>query len=209
VIDRLRSLAPPGLGLPSPLLDEVAHAYASAGRAYHDLSHVLDVADRFAEVGPAWRAPREVYLAVLYHDAIYVPGASENEARSAEMARGAIASFLPGASVDAERVAELILATARHGSLGPADVDADMAYFLDCDMAILGASAPLYDAYARGVAAEYSWLPGERYRIGRGRFLEKILASAHIFLSPSFHARLDAPARGNIARELASRCAPA
>jgi predicted metal-dependent HD superfamily phosphohydrolase len=208
VIDRLRSLAPPGLALPTQLLDEVAHAYASAGRAYHGVSHVVDVAERFAEVS-GWRAPREVYLAVLYHDAIYVPGAAENEAESARMARGAIATFLPHASVDPDRVGELILATSRHGSLSPADVDDDMALFLDCDMAILGASAPLYDAYARGVSSEYSWLPEERYRIGRGRFLEKVLASPRIFLSKSFHERLDAPARANIARELASLSAPA
>ncbi len=114
------------------------------------LQHCQDVAD-----GPGWQRPAEVYLAVLYHDAIYVAGRKDNEARSAALALQAIARAPELAGVDAARVEQLILLTARHGDLGPDDVDAEAALFLDCDMAILAAPEPVFAAYDRGVAEEY------------------------------------------------------
>ncbi len=204
MIDLLLTLAPPGLHLPSPLLQDVAAAYASSGRFYHGLSHVEAVAQQFAAVTPQWRSPREVYLALLYHDAVYVPGAADNEARSATRAKSAIGSFLPHARIDTGRVAELILATARHGSHPAGGADTDLALFLDCDMSILGAAPGTYDAYARGVADEYAWLPLDQYRAGRRHFLEKLIAAPRIFLSDRFHASLDTAARANLAREVAA-----
>src|SRR5687767_4607630 len=121
-------------------------AYARPPRAYHNLSHVREVLRHYDAVaaGPGWGQPAEVQLAVLYHDAIYEAGRSDNEARSADLAVEHIARWLPDAGVDANRIAELIRLTARHGKLTPGDfagdaVPADAMHFLDCDMAILGA----------------------------------------------------------------------
>jgi len=204
--DALQALAPSGLALPDALLAEVRTAYAGPGRIYHDLAHVAEVARHFDEAGRSagWQQPREVYLAVLFHDAVYEPGAKDNEARSAELARSAIERWLPAAGIAAPRVSELIGLTARHGSLAPTDVDAEAALFLDCDMAILGASPGVFDAYDRAIALEYRALPRELYSAGRRAFLGQLLASARIFLSAHFHARLDAPARANLQRALAS-----
>ncbi len=102
---------------------------------------------------------------MLYHDAIYHAGRKDNEARSAQLALQAIAQAPELAAVDAARVGQLILLTARHGELGPQDVDAEAALFLDCDMAILAAPEPVFAAYDRGVADEYKGVvPGFLYR---------------------------------------------
>jgi predicted metal-dependent HD superfamily phosphohydrolase len=188
--------------LPAPLARALEAAYGSAGRAYHDLEHVRDVLDRFREVARdvGWAHPREVFVALLFHDAVYTPGAHDNEERSAELARESIARCLPG--VDGERVAWLIRVTARHGSLAPGDVDGEAALFLDCDMAILGSAAATYDAYERNIAREYAALPVEQFRAGRRRFLERLLACERIFLSDYFHRRLDGVARANLRRWL-------
>lgn len=132
-------------------------SYATPPRAYHHFGHVRAVLQHCQEVadGPGWQQPAEVYLAVLYHDAIYVAGRKDNEARSAQMALQAITQAPELAAVDAARVEQLILLTARHGALGPDDVDAEAALFLDCDMAILAAPEPVFTAYDRGVAEEY------------------------------------------------------
>ena len=63
-------------------LSAVEAAYASPPRAYHDFMHVREVLHHYADVavGPGWTQPVEVYLAVLYHDAIYQPGRKDNEA---------------------------------------------------------------------------------------------------------------------------------
>src|SRR3546814_6092112 len=84
-----------------------------------------------------------------------------------------IAKWLPEASVDASRVAELIGLTARHGQFSPSDfgdgaVADDTRHFLDCDMAILGAEPAVFDAYARGIATESrGTVPAWLFQIGR------------------------------------------
>jgi predicted metal-dependent HD superfamily phosphohydrolase len=194
----------PELSLPEPLLQEVLAAYGEPQRAYHGVSHLVDVLARFTALARegAWVHPREVYLALLFHDVVYVPGASDNEEASAELALRALARWLPDARVDAERVAHLVRLTARHGYLSRADVSEEEALFLDCDMAVLGASPAAYDAYERGIAQEYAAIPPELFAAGRRRFLEGLLAHERIFLSERFHTQLDAAARENLRRAL-------
>ncbi|WP_437684044.1 HD domain-containing protein [Sorangium sp. So ce131] len=191
--------------MPEPLWRAVRAAYGEPGRAYHNLDHVREVLARVGEAGRdvGWRSPREVFLAALFHDAVYEPGRHDNEARSAALAREAVARWLPGEGLDAALVERLILLTARHGALDPADVGEDEALFLDCDMAILGSDAAAFDAYDRGIAAEYGALPPEVYAAGRRRFFERLLAAEHIFLSPYFRGRLEGHARDNLRRKLA------
>lgn len=193
------------LDLPEAQLQAVQSAYATPPRAYHHFGHARAVLQHCEQVaqGPGWRQPAEVYLAALYHDAVYEAGRKDNEARSAELARLAVARWLPEAGIDVERVVQLIALTARHGELGVGDVDAEAALFLDCDMAILAAPAAVFDAYDQGVAEEYAGVvPGFLYRAGRKRFLKTLLARPRIFLSDWFHARCDAAARENLRRRL-------
>jgi len=193
------------LPLPPALIAELRAAYATPPRAYHSFSHVEEVLRQFASVaaGPGWRRPVEVYLAILYHDAIYAAGRRDNEERSAELASAAIERFLPDAGIDAARVASLIRLTAKHGRLLAGEVDDEAALFLDCDMAILAAEPAVFDAYHRAIAIEYRGkLPGWLFEFNRRRFLKGLLARERIFLSDFFHARLDAAARSNLQRAL-------
>ncbi|TWG88698.1 putative metal-dependent HD superfamily phosphohydrolase [Luteimonas sp. J16] len=194
--------------LPQGMLDALEAAYARPARAYHHFGHVREVLRHYDEVaaGPGWSQPWEVRLAVLYHDAVYEPGRTDNEARSAAFARAQIARWLPEAGVDVDRVAALIELTARHGQLARRDFEgsplaADTCHFLDCDMAILGAEPAVFDAYDQAIAAEYrGHVPGWVFRINRRRFLKGLLARPRIFLSDFFHARFDARARANLRR---------
>lgn len=193
------------LPVPDAMRAALEAAYATPTRAYHHFGHVREVLAHAAaaDARHAWRQPREIFLAVLYHDAIYQPGRRDNEARSADLALADIARFLPGAGIDAGRVADLIRLTARHGQWAPADVDDEAARFLDADMAILGAPPAEFDAYDRAIAAEYRGkLPGWLFEFNRRRFLKGLLAKERIFLSADFHALFDAPARANLHRLL-------
>lgn len=196
------------LALPEAQWAELEAAYRTPPRAYHHFGHVRDVLAHYDEVarGPRWRQPREVWLAVLYHDAVYVPGRRDNEARSAELAREAVRRWLPEAGLDVARIEKLILLTARHGALAPGEVDDEAALFLDCDMAILGAPAERFDAYDAAIAREYrGHVPAVLYRVRRRAFLKGLLARERIFLSDFFHARLDAQARANLRRALSAK----
>jgi predicted metal-dependent HD superfamily phosphohydrolase len=198
-------LGPDGLDPGPGFWAELAAAYAQPPRHYHTFDHAAEVVRCWRELHDAgqWQHPAETWLAALFHDAVYEAGATTNEQRSAELARAAIARWLPGRGIDADRVAELIELTARHGKLEPDDVDAEAALFLDCDMAILAADAAGFAAYDRGIAAEYAIVPPEAYAAGRRRFLEGLLAKPRIYLSNHFHERLDAAARANLRRALA------
>ena len=200
--------APVVLGYGQQALLEAA--YATPQRAYHNFGHVQEVLRHYADVaaGPGWAQPVEIYLAVLYHDAIYEAGRKDNEARSAELGMAQVAQWMPQEGVDALRVAELINLTARHGQFSPSDFSGDgfsldAMHFLDCDMAILGAGAEKFDAYDRGIAEEYrGHVPGFLFRINRKRFLKGLLARERIFLSDWFHQRYDAAARDNLKRAI-------
>ena len=182
------------LELPPALAAELAAAYAEPHRAYHDATHIAEVLawfDRvFDDVG--WQDPAASYAAIVFHDAIYAPGATDNETRSADWLRRS------GLPCDRERAAALVELTARHGRVG--EVDHDAALFLDCDMAILGAPPAAFDAYDAAIAREYSAIPADAFRAGRATFLAGVLALPRIFRSDYFHARLDAQARANLAR---------
>ena len=196
--------------LPAEQWAALQAAYAMPARAYHNLDHVQELLGHYATVaaGEGWLQPAEVYLAVLYHDAVYRPGARDNESRSATLARRHIAQWLPDAGIDAARVANLIRLTAHHGKLSISDLADDRApldacHFLDCDMAILGAEPAKFDQYGRAIAAEFQGvIPGWLFELRRRIFLEDLLERDRIYLSDSFHLRLDAPARANLRRAL-------
>ncbi len=194
--------------LPCEQQAAIRAAYATPPRAYHNDCHVEAVLALYdvVEAGPGWSQACEVRLAMLYHDAIYEAGHGDNEARSAELAIAHIARWLPDSGIDTARVAGLINLTARHGHFVPGDFGADPSssdtkHFLDCDMAILGAEPAAFDAYDRGIAAEYrGHVPAFVFRLNRRRFLKKLLARERIFLSDFFNANYDAQARRNLRR---------
>jgi predicted metal-dependent HD superfamily phosphohydrolase len=187
--------------LPDTLEAELRVAYASPPRAYHNFDHLLEVLAHFARV-PDWDDRDSAALAILFHDAIYVAGRADNEAASAEFARAQLRGTRWAGKI--ERVCDLVLLTARHGSLRGDGLDRDARQFLDCDMAILGAEPGAYDAYERAIAEEYASMPPELYRAGRARFLEQLLQSPRIFLSDFFFAEREGKARENLRRALAA-----
>lgn len=125
------------LAIPPACAAAVIAAWSTPPRAYHDLAHLDAVLAEFhaAAARAPWRQPREVYWALCCHDAIYVAGAADNEARSAELADALARAHLP-ADLDRAAVRAMILATARHGAIAGEQLDRDTARMLDCDLAI-------------------------------------------------------------------------
>jgi predicted metal-dependent HD superfamily phosphohydrolase len=187
------------LELPAEALRDLTRRYAEPHRAYHTAEHIAEVLRWFdwAAERTGWRDLVDVYLAIVFHDAIYDPLAADNEARSAALARDAVAA--------SERTQMLIRLTARHAKLAPADLegDDDAAQFLDCDLAILAAPSERFDAYDAAIAREYRAVPLDEFRRGRGAFLRTLLERPRLFLSELFHAELDRFARDNLRRVLA------
>lgn len=174
--------------------DRIVSAYSAPDRHYHGCRHIATLL-RDLEGSPR-RAldPVALQLAIIYHDLVYDSRRGDNEERSAEEAREAIAA-LDGSAELAERVAELVMATKLH-----APADPDGVILVDLDLAILASPADQYDEYRTEIRAEYAWVPEEIYGERRSAAMKRFLERPAIFSAAA--ADLEAPARTNIQREL-------
>lgn len=175
--------------------------YDEGQRHYHSWPHIESLLEWFVEVNPMLHEPEAVHFAILYHDAIYDPRASDNEIRSEELFRKEWGGSLPGATIHA--VSEMILATISHELVGGGP-DSDQAYFLDMDLAILGAPHEDFDAYDGAIRLEYSHVAEAAFRKGRRAILERILARPQLYFTEYFADRLEAQARDNLTRAIAA-----
>ena len=181
--------------------EQLSAAYSASGRHYHTLQHVRDLLDLAERPAAPLHDPVVVQLATWFHDAVYSYRRSDNEARSARLAL----KFLDKTNLSAERrqrVAYLIERTQDHTQPLSAP-DADLAYFLDIDLHILGAPEADYWQYARQIRQEYRLVPDLLYRPGRRKVLEKLLATPALYRTPALQQRLEAAARRNLRMELA------
>lgn len=179
---------------------EAVHAsllrqYAEPLRRYHTLQHIRRCLRDLDWARLLVPDPDAVELALWFHDVIYVPGAPDNELRSADwfqgMAQGRIAA--------SERVRDMILSTthrfvpADRQACFTADIDlADLACERACfvrDEALLRAERPDLDdaAYDRSVRA----------------FLSTLSAREHVYHTEVFRSRCEEQARANLAWRLA------
>ena len=195
---------------PEAALDELLGRHREPQRQYHSVKHVeLVVRDvawllREVEVPADAPAPDEcaVVLAAFFHDAVYDPRASDNEAQSAALAGRVLGEL----AVDPARIAEverLVLATAHLAGPPPVAPDVATRILLDADLAILGAEPSVYDAYVNGVRNEYAHLDDEEWASGRRAVLRSFLEREAIYLTTPMGER-EARARGNLTAELAT-----
>jgi predicted metal-dependent HD superfamily phosphohydrolase len=201
-ISELTSLIATPLILPTPMLEELLKLYQTPKRFYHTIDHIIEVFKEYKILSRQgyWQHPKEVYLAILYHDAIYEYGAKDNELQSALIAKKSISQWLDThENIDLEYVAHLIELTAFHGSLNSKHLTQEQALFLDCDMAILASSWEKFEVYQKQIQQEYTQVyPLLMYRIGRQKFFKKLLNAERIFISDIFHQSHDQQARTNL-----------
>lgn len=189
--------------------DDLIGRYRQPHRRYHGARHVVWVLRHISELGGSADTPGPVDMpvaiaAAFFHDAVYEPAADDNERRSARLA----ATQLASCSWPAERitaVTEIVEATAAHlDPVGIASLSPTTAVVLDADIAILGADASAYQAYVRGVRAEYGHLTDDAWRRGRRAVVAALLERTTLYRTSAASRRWDAIARANLAAELAS-----
>ncbi|MCR5887613.1 hypothetical protein LRS06_07445 [Hymenobacter sp. J193] len=182
------------------VLRQLTELYTGSGRHYHTLTHVQDLLQTIDEHADNLQEVAVVQLAAWFHDAIYNPLRSDNEARSAELARDFLRhSNWPAARQ--ERVALLIERTQDHTQPQPPH-GTDLHFFLDADLQVLGRPEAEYWQYARQIREEYRLVPDILYRRGRRKVLEKLLSVPHLYRTTMFREKLEDAARGNLHAEL-------
>ncbi|RYF29127.1 MAG: hypothetical protein EOO17_02560 [Chloroflexi bacterium] len=177
--------------------------YDEPWRHYHNFEHPLELFDTIEQYRSQIQRPTVLGWVALYHDAVYEPTAphGQNEERSAQLAEAMLPSVLDSNTVDT--VAAYIRATADHKV---SDSDEDLDFFLDADLAILGAPSDRYDRYAADVRAEYSHVPDSLYVPARITILNELATRAGaggLYQIQGLKDKYELRAHDNISRETA------
>ncbi len=183
-------------------IDGIRRRYDEPWRRHHVFEHPLSLFADFIAHKQELKDSGAVAWTILYHDSIYDPEAppGRNEELSAQLVELETPVFLPVRGV--RKIAHYTRATANHSV---AEQDQDLEFFLDADLAILGASPKRYDAYARDIREEYRHVKPELYipgRIGILRSLAKRHQSREVYGTEIFRAKYEEQAQANIAREI-------
>lgn len=183
---------------PNPdLLLELTRRYLEPHRHYHGIEHIAQML--------AWG--RELVLddvqvmAVWFHDAVYDPRSSTNEADSAALA-GRLLSAGGWADADIERVQNIVIDTANHAPTCPGS-----AAVLDLDLASLALPWPQFTANTAAIRAEYPHVDEAAFAAGRQKFFTAMLQRQRLFHT-AWGAQREAAARANLQRALAGGAAP-
>ena len=178
------------LGLPEQWPRWLRRRYADPALPYHDAAHVGLLWLRFLAHGGA-PDDRGMALAVLFHDAVYVPGGTGNEARSAALMHDAA-----GKGAEEEWAAEAILATVDH--LNYPGRDPRVLRLLDLDLSPLAERPAVFRRNTAALRVEAATLSDAERADSLRRFRDSFLCRG-----PLFRSGLDvyeAPARRNLRR---------
>ena len=173
--------------------------YAQPHRGYHNGGHLDELIVLAREHTPDLNEAEQ--LALLFHDAVYVPGApkGDNERLSALLMRATLPAFDLGA-IDLDRAVRIIEATA-HAEAPPAEA----ARVCDLDLWRLAAPRGDFERHALGIRHEYLHLHASEaaFWAARHAFYRAMLAKPQIFTTAYFRDHFEAAARGNLTRALA------
>jgi predicted metal-dependent HD superfamily phosphohydrolase len=178
------------------VFDDLIRRYGEPHRRYHGWNHVLRCLDQFELVAARLRDPDAVELALWFHDAVYVPGATDNEKRSAELfcetGRGLFhMDFI-------EKVHSFTMLT-RH-NLAPSDSDGE--FVVDIDLSSLASGWDRFMEDSDRIRQEQCGISDGRFYPAQAKFLRSLVDRPQIFYSTFFHERYERSARDNINRFL-------
>ena len=180
------------------LFSNLVQHYYEDSRHYHNTTHIQNMLDLSLEYYGALKDIEVVQLAIFYHDIIYNSLSKNNETDSAALA----VKQLSKTSFPAEKiklVEQFILSTQKHV---PLLENTDLYYFLDFDLAVLGAARSVYTDYANNIRKEYKWVPSFLYKKNRAKILQHFLEREHIYFTEDFRTRYEVSARENIKFEM-------
>lgn len=168
--------------------------YAEPARHYHTMRHIRRCLRDLDGVRGAVPHPDAVELALWCHDVIYVPGAPDNEQRSADWFR----RWADERIERGEHICDLILAT-KHAQ---PPVDADACFAADIDLAMLGGGRARFRDDGVRLRAERPDLDDRTYELHERAILENLLTRERIYHTDVFHTRCEVRARSNLSWRL-------
>ncbi len=171
--------------------------YGEPHRHYHTLDHIRHCLREFDRAAAAMANPDAVEMALWFHDAIYQPGAGNNEQRSADLFRqwsdGRVDSGFQ------QRVEDLIMTTTHRE---PPE-QGDARFVVDIDLSSFGLPWEACERDGHRIRAEFAGVADDQYYTGHLRFLRALRDRSAFFCTEFFRQRYESVARANLARIIA------
>jgi len=194
---------------PSAVRAELLRRMGAPWRGYHGLHHLAVLwarHRRYGRTGPMRRpgTTRLIAAAILFHDAILVPGAADNEERSAALWRRTARRLRNFTPAEIAWVADTIAATADHlnAPLPRGARGAARGWLLDLDLTPMGEEPEIFDRNGRDLRAEARHLDDAAYAAAQRAFLGRMHQAPQLLRHPRLRAAFEWRARDNIGREL-------
>lgn len=179
------------------MYEKLINAYSEEHRHYHTLDHINHIFKIWNKCEVSAHKPKELELAIFFHDFIYNTSSTQNELMSAEVAK----DFLSKNPIDkrsVNRVYSLILSTKHSYSLN----EVDQKLLSDLDLSILGEESRTFDLYESNIRKEFQSVPKPIYIRERIKLLKKFLDKNFIYHNEHFKIKYESMARTNIQRSI-------
>ncbi|MCP5158655.1 MAG: hypothetical protein H6975_04435 [Gammaproteobacteria bacterium] len=180
--------------------DRLLHLYGEAHRHYHTLDHIQHCLQEFDQAATRMDDPHAVEIALWFHDAIYEPGAKDNEQRSAELFQKYSNSSGCTDMLFQRRIHDLIMVTTHREQ--PSQPDEQ--FIVDIDLSSFGLPWDRFEQDGQRIRAECAGLSDDEYYPGHVRFLQALWERPTFFFTDFFQKRYEQTARENIARLITS-----
>jgi len=180
--------------------DILIQAYSSPKRHYHNLTHIASLLKLTDEHFSKLQSPDVIRFTIWYHDVVYNVLKSNNEEKSAVLAKKQM-SELNVKNSTVNYCCKLIVATKTH-SLPKGLNSFDAKFMMDIDLSILSVSRENYIEYTKQIHKEYSIYPDLLYKKGRKKVLKHFLNKERIYKTDLFFQHHEKKARKNLAYEL-------
>ena len=175
------------------IFKKIVNNHTHKVRFYHNLSHLHTMLLLLDEYPEPVEHKRDVQLTIFFHDIIYDATKKGNEEKSARIAQKLLGEQYT------QLIQQLILSTKKHQPLNDLH---ENAVLLDLDLAILGSSLELYDAYRTAIRMEYNIYPNLLYNPGRKKVLQKFLERERLYFTDYFYEKYEQQARSNLKWEI-------
>jgi len=176
-----------------PALLSAINLYTSNGCQYHTLTHIIETLLSLEKHKHLAHDLDALSIALLFHDAIYIPKNNDNEMNSALLASKELSSINVNKEL-IDCVCSLILATTHKKQ----PVDKDEALIIDIDLLIFASSQERFLKYENQIRAEYSFFPKKDYLEKRIEILNQFLSKKYIYNTQEIRVNNEKTARENI-----------
>jgi len=174
------------------MLLKLTKAYSEPHRAYHVLSHPVGMIELGNKIFEG-KLTDEQILAIWYHDYVYVAGSKTNELESSGKF---FEHYGHSTTIALDLVQRIILDTKEH-----IPTVHESRAVIDLDLIGLSDNPRNYRINAVNVRAEYSAFSDEEWKVGRIKFLKKMIGREQIYYTDLIKS-FEPQARFNMEYEL-------